>query len=92
MDFQELMLMMLALEVPEDELKVRLLNRAKTSGRADDANPDVIANRISVYNKETAPVKTFYEAQSKYKAIDGMGSIESITDRLFTSIDGTLAS
>lgn len=82
--------MMLALDVPEDELKQRLLERAKTSGRADDADPAVIANRIEVYKKETAPVKSFYDAQSKFHKIDGLGSIDDITNRLFDSINGVL--
>jgi len=78
---------MIALEVNEDELKVRLAERAKTSGRADDANPEVIQNRIDVYNNETAPVKNYYEAQDKYRGIDGVGSIEEITARLTAIID-----
>lgn len=79
--------MMLALDVPEEELKQRLLKRAETSGRADDANPDVIQNRIDVYKAETAPVKEFYSAQGKFSKINGLGSIEDITDRLFSTID-----
>ena len=78
---------MLGLEVEENELKERLKNRAISSGRADDADPEIIANRIAVYNRETAPVKDFYTAQHKYVAIDGIGSIDSITERLFTAID-----
>ena len=78
---------MLALEVEENELKVRLQKRAEVSGRADDANPEVIANRIQVYNAETAPVKDFYQAQGKFVSIDGIGSIDEITQRLFAAID-----
>ena len=78
---------MIALEVPEDELRVRLAERAKTSGRPDDADPAVIQNRIDVYNNETAPVKAFYDAQGKYKGINGVGSIEEITERLVVIID-----
>lgn len=78
---------MLGLEVEENELKERLKNRAISSGRADDADPDIIANRIAVYNRETAPVKDFYDAQHKYVAIDGIGSIDSITERLYAAID-----
>ena len=78
---------MIALEVPEDELCVRLAERAKTSGRPDDADPAVIQNRIDVYNNETAPVKAFYDAQGKYKGINGVGSIEEITERLVVIID-----
>jgi adenylate kinase len=78
---------MIALEVPEAELRVRLAERAKTSGRPDDADPAVIQKRIDVYNNETAPVKAFYEAQGKYKGINGVGSIEKITERLVAIID-----
>ena len=79
--------MMLSLDVDEEELKSRLLKRAKTSGRADDANPEIIENRIAVYKKETAPVKSFYAEQNKFHGIDGMGSVDDITQRLFDSID-----
>ena len=78
---------MIALEVAEEELKVRLLERGKTSGRADDADPAVIQNRINTYNKETAPVKDFYDGQGKYRGVDGVGSIEEITERLVTVIE-----
>lgn len=78
---------MVALEVPEAELRTRLAERAKTSGRPDDANPEVIQNRIDVYNRETAPVKDFYEAQGKYRGIDGVGAIEAITERIVAAID-----
>lgn len=78
---------MLALEVPEDELKSRLLERAKTSGRSDDADPAIIQNRIDTYNEQTAPVKDFYAQQSKLQEIDGLGSIEDITQRLYKAID-----
>lgn len=81
---------MLALEVEEDELKTRLLNRAKTSGRPDDANPDIIQNRIDVYNRETAPVADFYKNQNKYKGIQGVGSIEEISNRLFQAIEAAV--
>lgn len=79
--------LMLALEVEESELKVRLLKRAESSGRADDADPAIIENRIRVYNNETAPVKEFYQAQNKFKSIDGIGSIDEITERLFAAIE-----
>ena len=80
--------LMLALEVPEEELKTRLLARAEVSGRADDADPEVIQNRINVYNAETAPVADFYKAAGKFRAVNGLGSIEEITERLVASIEG----
>lgn len=78
---------MLALEVEENELKERLKKRAEVSGRADDADSEVIANRIKVYNAETAPVKDFYLGQGKFVSINGIGSIDEITNRLFSVID-----
>ena len=57
---------MVALLVPEDELKTRLLARAATSGRADDANPEVVQNRIDIYNAETAPVAEFYKSAQHF--------------------------
>lgn len=78
---------MLALEVPEEELKKRLKLRAETSGRVDDADPEVIQNRIAVYQRETAPVAAFYQAQDKYSGINGMGSISEIAERLFAVVD-----
>ena len=83
---------MLALDVEEEELKTRLLERAKTSGRADDADPAIIQNRINVYNAETAPVKDYYQNQNKFVAINGIGSIEEITSRLYNAIDGVVES
>lgn len=78
---------MLALEVEENELKVRLKKRAHVSGRADDTNPEVIENRIRVYNQETAPVKNYYQEQNKFIGINGLGSIDEITERLFSAIN-----
>jgi adenylate kinase len=78
---------MVALVVSEQELRTRLAKRAETSGRKDDANPEVIQNRIDVYNKETAPVKNFYAKQNKLKEVKGEGSIDAITQRLFSVID-----
>jgi len=79
--------LMLALDVEEEELKTRLLKRAEVSGRADDADPAIIENRIRVYNNETAPVKDYYLQQGKFISIDGIGSIDDITTRLFSAID-----
>jgi len=78
---------MLSLDVEEEELKTRLLKRAEVSGRADDADESIIKNRISVYNAETAPVKGFYSNQNKLISVDGEGSIDDITNRLYAEID-----
>lgn len=73
---------MLALEVPEEELIKRLLGRGATSGRSDDQDESIIRNRIREYESKTAPLKDYYSAQGKFKAIDGVGSLEEITGRL----------
>ena len=78
---------MLSLDVEEEELKKRLLKRAEVSGRADDADESIVMNRISVYNAETAPVKGFYSDQNKLISVDGQGSIDDITNRLYAQID-----
>lgn len=77
---------MLSLEVEESELKKRLLARSVTSGRADDADEAVIQKRINVYHAETAPVADFYKALGKFKSINGLGSVDEITNRLVKAI------
>ncbi len=79
--------MMIALDVPEDELKTRLLKRAEVSGRADDADPEIIKNRIANYNKQTAPVADFYQTQGKLRLVDGIGSIDEIFGRICSAVD-----
>ena len=78
---------MLALEVEENELRERLMKRALVSGRSDDADEKIIQNRINVYKNETAPVKTFYEKQNKFISIDGIGTIDDISGRIYAAIE-----
>jgi len=78
---------MIALEVDDEVLVGRLLERGKTSGRADDADESIIRNRITEYYKKTAVLKNYYSAQNKYFGVDGVGSIEEITLRLNKVID-----
>lgn len=73
---------MIALEVDDEILVERLLDRGKTSGRPDDADEDIIRNRIQEYYKKTAILKGYYSSQKKYFGVDGVGSIEDITARL----------
>ncbi|WP_082332001.1 adenylate kinase [Mangrovimonas xylaniphaga] len=78
---------MIALEVDDEVLVERLLERGKTSGRADDADESIIRNRIVEYYNKTAILKDYYSAQNKYFGVDGVGSIEEITERLSAVID-----
>lgn len=78
---------MVALEVEDEVLVKRLLERGKTSGRSDDADESIIRNRIKQYYKKTAILKDYYAEQNKYYGVDGVGSIEEITERLSKVID-----
>jgi len=79
--------LMLALDVPKEELVKRLLIRGKESKRADDQDESIIENRIRVYLEQTAVVASHYAGQEKHLSIDGLGSIDEITERLFQVID-----
>ena len=78
---------MLSLEVPEEELVERLLLRGKESGRADDASEEVIRNRIRIYNEQTAVVADYYAQQGKHIAINGVGTVDEIFERLCEVVD-----
>ncbi|RPE13714.1 adenylate kinase [Chitinophaga lutea] len=77
----------LSLEVPEDELIRRLLDRGKTSGRPDDASEEVVKNRIVEYHNKTAPVADHYAKFGKLRRIKGDGSIESTFELLSKELD-----
>jgi len=79
-----------SLEVPEEELKLRLLERAKSSGRPDDANEEVIQKRINVYREETFPVKAHYQSKNRWIGVDGVGKIHEITDELIKAVDAVI--
>ena len=76
-----------ALEADDDELVTRLLKRGETSGRPDDQDEAKIRNRFEEYNQKTALLRSYYSAQNKFHSINGIGSIEEITQRLMTAID-----
>ena len=78
---------MVALEVDDEVLVNRLLERGKTSGRPDDADESIIRNRIKEYYTKTAILKDYYPTQDKYYGVDGVGDIEDITERLSYAID-----
>ena len=68
---------MLDLEVPEDELMVRLIKRGKDSGRADD-NEETIKKRLHVYHSQTSPLIDWYKNEKKYQHINGLGTMDGI--------------
>ena len=77
----------IALEADDNILVERLLERGKTSGRADDQDETLIRNRYQEYNEKTAPLIEYYKAQDKFHAVDGIGEISEITSRLSSVID-----
>lgn len=76
----------LALDVPKELLIRRLLERGKTSGRADDQNVNTIEKRFEEYENKTKPVSEYYTEKGKFTAIDGVGTIDEIFDRLCIQI------
>jgi len=78
---------MLALDVDDDELRSRILERGKVSGRADDQDESIINNRIAVYHKQTQPVIDFYSAQGKFVSVDGIGSLDDVFGRISDAMD-----
>ena len=77
---------MLDLEVPEDELMVRLIKRGKDSGRADD-NEETIKKRLHVYHSQTSPLIDWYKNEKKYQHINGLGTMEGIFAEICEAID-----
>lgn len=77
----------LSLEVSEEELVRRILERGKTSGRSDDTDESIIKNRFRVYLNETAPIADFYKVQSKYYLIPGEGTIDETFEKIVSEIE-----
>lgn len=67
----------IGLDVPEEMLIERLINRGKETGRADD-NIDTIKERLTVYHNQTMPLRKFYEERGNYIPVDGSKSVDEI--------------
>ncbi len=74
------------LEVPEEELIKRILLRGQMSGRSDD-NEETARKRLEAYHNQTSPLKAYYEQQGKYKAINGLGTIDGIFGLIKESLE-----
>ena len=81
---------LIAMQVNEDELVARLLNRAVTSGRTDDSDETIIRNRMKNYKEQTTPVADYYATQHKTTHIDGMGTVDAVFARLSKVVDSCL--
>ena len=74
--------------VVEDEILVkRPLERGKTSDRSDDANENIIRNRIKEYYTKTAEVAELYKKQGKYVEVNGVGEIAEIAEKLYAEVE-----
>jgi adenylate kinase len=71
----------LLLDAPREELVARLNGRATAEHRADDT-PEIIANRLEVYDEQTRPVISYYEDRGVVKRVNGVGSVQEVTARL----------
>ena len=80
----------IALDVSENELITRLLDRGKTNNRSDDQDIEKIKNRFNEYNKKTSILINFYNKQGKFYSVDGKGSVNDITLRLFSLVDSLI--
>lgn len=75
------------LEVDDNALIDRLLERGRQTGRADD-NPETIKERLKVYHNQTQPLKDFYLKEGKYKAINGNDTIDKVSENVAKTLDG----
>ena len=82
--------MTIALEVDENLLIDRLINRGKDSGRADDQDRSKIQNRFEEYNNKTYPLINYYKNQDKFYEVNGVGDINEISARIFNTIDNKI--
>ncbi len=81
---------MISLDVPKDELRRRMLERAKVTGRSDDT-PEVIENRLREYDEKTAPVAKYYKERGIFNSINGLGSIDDIYKKIDNVVQETLS-
>ena len=80
----------IALDVDENELITRLLDRGKTTNRSDDQDLEKIKNRFNEYNTKTSILIDFYDKQGKFYSVDGKGSVDDITRRLFDLVESLI--
>ncbi len=74
------------LDVPRDESIARIAGRAAEQGRTDDTE-EVIANRLAIYERETAPILGVYESRDVVDSVDGVGTLDEITERIVSALE-----
>ncbi len=77
----------LSIIISDELVFKRIQHRANIEGRKDDANADIIQNRIDTYHRKTEPLINFYKNQGKYFEIDGDGAVEEILEKISKEIE-----
>jgi len=86
-DFREGLTAVISIMIPDAMIHERISHRAAIEGRADDARPEVVDNRIRTYHEKTEPLVGFYKEAGRYHEIDGVGTIEEVRSRIFEVMD-----
>jgi adenylate kinase len=81
----------ISLVADEEELIQRLLNRAQIEGRADD-NEETIRKRLHIYIEQTEPLLDVYRSRGLLVEVDGLGSVDEVSERVFAALDSRAAS
>ena len=76
-----------SLMIPDELIHQRIAHRANIEGRADDARPEVVENRVKTYHAKTEPLIAYYKEAGRYYQIDGVGSIDEVRERIFAQMD-----
>ena len=77
----------ISIMIPDALIHERIAHRANIEGRADDARPEVVQNRVDTYHAKTEPLIDYYRKAGKYHQIDGVGTIEEVRERVFSAMD-----
>lgn len=77
----------LFLNVDHDELVKRILNRGKTSGRADDSDKEVVRKRFAIYQRDTEPVANYFNEKNMLRIITGSGTVDETFQALCKEIE-----
>ncbi|MBO4427485.1 MAG: adenylate kinase [Bacteroidales bacterium] len=81
----------ISLMIPDELIKERIAGRAKIEGRADDAKPEVIENRIRTYHEKTEPLIELYRDEGIYHEVDSVGTIAEVEERVSRTVADILA-
>ena len=76
-----------SLMIPDEMVHERIAHRAQIEGRADDARPEIVDNRIRTYHEKTEPLIAFYRQIGKYHEIDGAGTVDEVRERIAALVE-----